>query len=136
VDVASQSLLGLLTQEENEQACAVSEAYVPESAVEIIRKNYPEMFDSTDPSATQRAVYKGDEKMIAVEGISKMLYDLAGDPTEQRPYQDAKRIEALSKVLDAYLDLAMAHSSGSSPRKISLKDELIQQRLRDLGYME
>jgi uncharacterized sulfatase len=136
VDVASQSLLGLATQQNNEQACAISEAYAPENAIEIIQKHYPNLIDTYSPSATQRAIYQNDEKMIAVEGVSKVLFDLAGDPTEQRPYQDAKRIEALSKVLDAYLDLAMTHSSGASPRKISLKDDLIQKRLRDLGYME
>jgi len=32
--------------------------------------------------------------------------------------------------------LAMTRNSGFSPRKISLKDDMIQQRLRDLGYME
>lgn len=136
VDIASHSLLGLANQKTNDQACAISEAYAPDNAVEIIRKHHPELLNEYHPEADLRAVYQGDEKMIAMEGISKVLYDLAGDPLEQRPYQNEGKIQALSKVLDAYLELAMSRSAGSSRRKISLKDELIQQRLRDLGYME
>ena len=74
--------------------------------------------------------------MIEVDGISKILYDLAGDPRERKPYRDPAKIDALSKVLESYLELAMTRSEGSSRRKISLKDELVQQRLRDLGYLE
>jgi hypothetical protein len=94
------------------------------------------LIDKFNAGVTQRAVYQGDEKMVELEGMSKVLYDLAGDPREGRPYQDEKRIEDLSRMLDAYLELAMSRNAGSSRRKISLKDELIQQRLRDLGYIE
>jgi arylsulfatase A-like enzyme len=136
VDIASHSLLGMVDEDANGQAYAISEAYAPENAIEIIRKHHPELIDDYHPEHTQRAVYQGDEKMIAVEEISKVLFSLAGDPTEQQPYQDESKIKALSKVLDNYLELAMSRNASSSQRKISLKDELIQQRLRDLGYLE
>jgi uncharacterized sulfatase len=136
VDIASHSLLGMADEDESAQAFAISEAYAPDNAIEIIRKNHPELIDDYHPEHTQRAVYQGDDKMIAVEEISKVLFSLAGDPTEQQPYQDESKIKALSKVLDTYLELSMSRNANSSQRKISLKDELIQQRLRDLGYME
>lgn len=136
VDVASQSLLGMFDKKEKDQACAIAEAYAPENAVQIVKKHHPELTEKYHPGVDQRAVYQGDQKMIAVEEVSKVLYDLAGDPLEQEPYHDPARIDALSKVLESYLELAMTRSEGSSHRKISLKDELIQQRLRDLGYLE
>ena len=136
VDVASQSLLGMENQKENPQACAIAEAYAPDNAVQIIRKHHPDMIDTYNPGVDQHAIYKGDEKMIAVAEISKVLYNLAGDPTEQQPYQDPDRIRDLTKILDNYLELAMTRSMSSSHQKISLKDELVQQRLRDLGYLE
>ncbi len=136
VDVRSQSLLRLANRAEPAQGYLVSEAYAPENAIRIMRKHHPELIDRFDVGLTQRAVYQGDEKMIAVEGLTKALYNLAGDPGESRPYQDEKRIQTLTKMLDAYLDLAITRNAGSSRRKISLKDDLIQQRLRDLGYLE
>jgi hypothetical protein len=74
--------------------------------------------------------------MIAVEGLTSVLYNLAGDPDETQPYSEEARIGALAKELDAYLDLAATRRKGLLNRKISLKDEIIQQRLRDLGYLE
>ena len=136
VDVASQSLLGMENQRENLQACVIAEAYAPDNAVQIIKKHHPDMVDAYNPGVDQRAIYQGDEKMIAVSGISKVLYDLAGDPTEQKPYQNPERIHDLSKILENYLELAMTRSAGSSHGKISLKDDVVQQRLRDLGYLE
>lgn len=136
VDVRSQSLLRLANRAEAAPGCLVSEAYAPENAVRIMRKHHPELIDKFNAGLTHRAVYQGNEKMIAVEGLTKALYNLAGDPREGRPYQDEKRIQALSKMLDGYLELAMMRNRGSSRRKISLKDDLIQQRLRDLGYLE
>lgn len=136
VDVHSQSLLRLVEKRDAAPVNVVSEAYAADNALEIMRKHTPEAMDRYHAEATQRAVYQGDEKMIAVEGVSKLLYDLAGDPSEARPYHDEKRIDALSKVLDAYLELAMSRWQDSSGRKILLNDEVVQQRLRDLGYLE
>jgi hypothetical protein len=74
--------------------------------------------------------------MIAIEGLSRLLYDLAGDPEEAHPSQNRKRIDELSQVLEAHMELSSSRQSGFVKRKISLNDELIQQRMRDLGYIE
>jgi arylsulfatase A-like enzyme len=136
VDVRSQSLLRLANRADAAPGYLVSEAYAPENAIQIMRRNHPELIDKFNAGLTRRAVYRGDEKMIVVDELSKVLYDLAGDPWEGKPYQNEKRIQALSKLLDAYLELAMSRNVDSSSRKISLKNDLVQQRLRDLGYIE
>ena len=101
-----------------------------------MQRHHPDLIDQYKADVTHRAVYQEDEKMVAIEGYSKILYNLAGDPGESQAYRDEKRIAALSQVLDAYLEISASRGSGSSRNKVSLKDELIQQRMRDLGYLE
>ena len=136
VDVRSQSLLRMLEKRDATPVHVVSEAYAPENAVDIMHKHTPELLERHHADRARRAVYQGDEKMIQVEGISKLLYDLAGDPTEGHPYQNASRIDALTKALDTYLELSASRRNSSTSRKIVLDDEIIQKRLRDLGYLE
>ena len=136
VDVRSQSLLRLVEKRDATPSYVISEAYAPENAVDIMHKHKPELLERHHADRTRRAAYQDGQKMIQVEGISKLLYDLAGDPGEGLPYQDESRINDLSKALDAYLELAVSRQSSSTKRKILLEDEIVQQRLRDLGYLE
>lgn len=136
VDVGCRSLLQMISREDCVPSHVISEAYGPENALRIMGRYSPELIQRYQADRTHRAVYHGDEKMIAIEGLTKVLYDLAGDPKESRPYQDEERIDELAKVIDAYLELSATRSSGSANRKINIKDDLIQQRLRDLGYVE
>jgi len=136
VDVACQSLLRMISQKDCGPSHLISEAYPPENAIRIMNNHYPELIKQFNAGHTHRAVYQRDEKMVAIEGITKILYNLAGDPDEAHPYQDETRIRELARILDGYLDLAASQQKGSSHRKISLQDDLIQQRLRDLGYLE
>jgi hypothetical protein len=92
--------------------------------------------DRFNADHTYRAVYQGDEKMIAIEGLSSVLYNLAGDPREVQPYQDERRIDALAEALDSYLELAVTRRNSFTKQKISIKDEILQQRMKDLGYLE
>ncbi len=135
VDVRSKSLLRK-AERETDSSVVISEAYSPENAIEIMERHFPDLIDRFQVDRTHRAVYQGDEKMIAVEGLSKVLYNLADDPWEGQPYQDETRMDALAEVLDAYLELSSARSAGSNRQKLVLKDDLLQQRLRDLGYLE
>jgi len=136
VDVRCQSLLQMTSRNECSPVNVISEAYGPENALRIMRRRSPGLIEHFKADRPHRAVYDDDEKLIAVGDLSAVLYDLADDPDEVHPYQDAVRIDALTKVLDAYLELSEARRSGTSKKKISLKDDIIQQRLRDLGYLE
>ncbi len=136
VDIPCQSLLRMRSDEDCVPKQLIAEAYAPENALTIMRNHSPELIDRFYANRSHRAVYQGDEKMIAIEGLSKVLFNLAGDPKESQPYSDEKRIKELASVLDTYLDVASSRQLGSSRKKISLSDDLIQQRLRDLGYIE
>lgn len=136
VDVGCQSLLRFKNRKGCSQNPVIAEAYAPENAIRIMRNNKPGLIEQHHADYPRRAVYQQDEKLIAVEGLSNRLYNLAGDPNELHPYQDSARLDGLLAELEDYLDLAAARRRGASNRKISLKDELVQQRLRDLGYIE
>ena len=136
VDIHCQSLLRLASKEESNSSYVISEAYTPENALTIMRKHAPALIDHFHTDQTLRAVYQGSEKMITIEGMSQVLFDLARDPDEIRPYHDEEHIAELDKILDGYLDLSSNHRGASSRQKITLMDDLMQQRLRDLGYLE
>ena len=136
VDVGCQSLLRLKSRQGCLQPPVIAEAYAPENALRIMHNHAPGLIEQYQAEETRRAVYQNNEKLIAVEGLSNLLYNLAGDPDEVQPYQDASRMDILLEELENYLDLAASRQTSASNRKISLKDDLIQQRLRDLGYIE
>jgi uncharacterized sulfatase len=135
VDVRCRSLLNT-GNHDGSQLPLISEAYAPENALQIINKHAPQLMDRFNADHTYRAVYQGDEKMIAIEGLSSVLYNLAGDPREVQPYQDERRIDALAEALDSYLELAVTRRNSFTKQKISIKDEILQQRMKDLGYLE
>ncbi len=136
MDIRCHSLLRMTSNEYCGPRHVISEAYGPENALHILQDRAPTLIEKHKADKTHRAVYDGNEKMIDIEGISKVLYDLAGDPNETSPYQDETRINKLVKILDAYLEASESHRVGLEKRKISLNDEIIKQRLRDLGYIE
>jgi len=136
VDIRSHSLLRMTNRDDCAPSHVVSEAYGPENSLKIMKRHLPDLIDQYHADLTHRAVYHDNEKMVAIEGLSQVLYDLAGDPHEVQPYHDQSRIDDLANTLDAYLELSDARRAGSTRRKITIKDELIQQRLRDLGYLE
>jgi len=136
VDIHCQSLLRLMSEDDPSPSHVVSEAYCPENSLRIMRNHSPGLIDQYQADRTLRAVYQGDEKMINVEGYSQELFNLIEDPTEINPYYDESRLADFTRILDAYLDLASIHRGGSYTQKIKIIDDLMQQRLRDLGYIE
>lgn len=136
VDIHCQSLLRLTSEDECTANHVISEAYGPESSLRIMGNRAPGLIDQYHAAKTLRAVYQGDEKMIAIEGVSQEIFNLVSDPHESKPLQDDLRIGEFNKILDSYLDLASIHRGSSSTQKIKIIDDLMQQRLRDLGYIE
>jgi uncharacterized sulfatase len=136
IDVQNQSLLRMPENEESLSSLMVSEAYSPENAIKIMQRHNPDLIDKYKTKDTHRAIYQNNQKMIAIEGLSKVLYNLASDPLETEPYIDERTISELSLFLEDYLEVAALHQKGTSKQKASLSDELIQKRMRDLGYLE
>jgi uncharacterized sulfatase len=136
VDVGCMSLLQMPNRESCPTKKFIAEAYSPENALEIMRHRAPGLIEKSHADKTRRAVYHGSQKMIAIDGLSNVLYDLDDDPEEEAPFLKENKIAELSHVIDEYLNLAASRRGLISKRKVSLSDDLIQQRLRDLGYLE
>jgi arylsulfatase A-like enzyme len=136
VDVQSKSLLRAIDREGSFSTYHISEAYSPENAISIMRRHMPELIKKYHAEATHRAVYHQDQKLIDVEGYSQVMFDLTEDPREANPMIISGEIKRLMKVLDGYLDSAAARRSELANQKFSITDKVIQQRLRDLGYLE
>lgn len=136
VDISRQSLLRAADRDGTFPAFLISEAYSPENAINIMRHHSPELIKQYLADQTHRAVYHDDHKLIDIDGFSKVFYDLIGDPYEQRPIHETEQIDPMMKALDSYLLAASTRRSESSHQKISITDKIIQQRLRDLGYLE
>lgn len=136
VDVRCQSLLNAARLRDCAEIPVITEAYSPENAIHIMREHHPALIDQYAADQIHRAVYQGDDKLMINGPLEKLLYNLASDPWELAPYEDDKKIQSLSNILDIYLEAANARKINTHGRKISLNDDLIQQRLRDLGYIE
>lgn len=136
VDVQRRSLLRAVDCSSSFPSFLISEAYSPENAISIMRRHMPGLIDQYQADLTHRAVYDHHQKLIDIEGFSQSLVDLSTDPYEQNPINDSDHINMLMKVLDGYLESAATRQSKFTQQKIILTDKLVQQRLRDLGYLE
>jgi uncharacterized sulfatase len=121
-------------------APVVSEAYAPDFALRVIEAQKPRLLETDDFRATHRAVYEDGYKLIRVEDVRDQLFALRSDPRELRGVSkgsQAERMERLAALLEAFLDEARRHSSCDAERpQAVVDDEIVRQRLRDLGYME
>jgi hypothetical protein len=118
----------------------VSEAYAPDFALRVIETRKPRLLETDDYRATHRAVYEDGYKLIRVEDVRDQLFSLRSDPRELHGVDGPAQLERLQRLaaqLEVFLNQARQQRPGDLPRaKADLDDEIVRQRLRDLGYME
>lgn len=118
----------------------VSEAYAPEFALQVMERHKPALLRRADYRATHRAVYEDGYKLISIENVDDRLYALRHDPQEACGVTSGaqpERVRRLMGRLHAFLDRARQHQRSRSGRaQVDLDDEIVRQRLRDLGYIE
>ncbi len=140
VDVRSQSLIREARDLGRPQATVISEAYAPDFALSSMRKHKPGLIERLGSRATLRAVYEDRFKLVQVEGIGEQVYDLDADRQEHYPLsldEQAERLARLLAVAEAFVDKAESRRlEGKRQRAVNHDDELVQQRLRGLGYMD
>jgi uncharacterized sulfatase len=122
------------------QAVVYSEAYAPEFALQVMEARKPGLIKQLHCRATHWAVYQGSHKLIAIEGVADQLFALDADPLESHAVdagEDEGRTQLLIDHLRAFLEEARARRPDSrAQRAANLDDVIVQQRLRDLGYIE
>lgn len=140
VDVRSQSLICEMRDPSRPQAAVISEAYAPDFALSSMLRHKPGLIERLNSRATNRAIYEDRFKLVQVEGDGEQLYDLDADRREQHPLALDDQVERLKRLLaaaEAFVDKAESRRlEGKRQRAANHDDELVQQRLRGLGYID
>jgi uncharacterized sulfatase len=118
----------------------VSEAYAPTFAVRVMEARKRALIEKLHSRATHWAAYDGDHKLISIEGVGERLFSLKDDPRERHSLNgkaNAAHMERLVEQLEAFLNGAGTRRPDLEARRAANADDAtIQQRLRDLGYLE
>jgi len=111
----------------------ISEYLEPEPPVAVLQKRFPDA-DVSKFDRTLRAVRAGRYKYIWASDGRDELYDLEGDPGEERNILsvEAVKVDELRAALDKWLT-SFTHS-GLPQEEIEL-EALTRKRLEDLGYL-
>ena len=140
VDVASRSLAPRPGGALRPDGAVFCEAVAPGYAVRVAEGYRPEVLDELHCRATHWAVYEGQHKLIRVDGVGDRVYSLDVDPQEGHPITaafGAERATALGAQLAAFSEKAVSRRPQHWTRsQAKVENELVRQRLRDLGYTE
>jgi uncharacterized sulfatase len=140
VDVRSQSLVGEASNAGRSQRVVFSEAYPPDYALGIVESCAPNMIERSHCRATHRAVYDGSYKLIRVENVYDQLFALDVDPSEMSSLEpgaaDGWRRRLVGHLARFNEKMAARRPENWTRRKTNLDNEIVRQRLRDLGYLE
>jgi arylsulfatase A-like enzyme len=140
VDVKSQSLMREVGKPRKPPPVVFSEAYAPDFALTIVQAHRPDLIKAAACRATRWAIYEDRYKLIRVEDVSDELFSLDADPLELhgcRASADGGHMERMEPQLRAFLEKARSRRPENwKRRKANLDNEMVRQRLRDLGYIE
>ena len=123
-----------------------SEAVPPQNVVNLLKKRQPDLIRDRACDRPRRAVWAGNHKLILqgdnlVTGDRGLeLYDVVNDPQETFNLCDIlpENVEVLQDCLTAFgRQQSIVNRGTESPtRAIGFDDPEVQNRLRDLGYLE
>lgn len=140
VDVGSRSLAPQSGQAGHTDGAVVCEAYPPRYAIRVAEGYRPEVLDPLRCRANHWAVYDERYKMIRVDGADDRVFDLASDLAEHEPIEAGQAsglVERLGDRLSMFRDQAGDRRPDRwTQGQAQVDDELVRQRLRDLGYVD
>jgi uncharacterized sulfatase len=140
VAVGSRSLAPRAGHPYRSEGPVVCEAYPPDYGLKVAEGLRPHLLEPCQCRSAHWAVYENGHKLVRVEGVGDRMYDLASDPGEISPLPIAGHA-SVSKRLGAQLASFLVQADSRRPEEwarsqASVDDELVRQRLRDLGYSE
>jgi arylsulfatase A-like enzyme len=114
-----------------------SEAIPPQNVLNLLLKRQPDLIRDRACDVPRRAVWIGTHKLIETGDRFLELYDVYEDPQESLNLSDIlpENVEVLQECLQAFAGQATV-SVGTASRAPGYDDPEVQQRLRDLGYLE
>jgi uncharacterized sulfatase len=122
------------------RSAVVSEAYAPAFAVGVMEARKEALIEDLRCRDTHRAVYENGHKLISIGGTEDLLFSLRDDPHEMNSLNgngNAMLKRQLGEQLEAFLGEAAHRRVDNDGRRAANADDAeVQQRLRDLGYLE
>ncbi|MEO0825064.1 MAG: sulfatase [Cyanobacteria bacterium J06635_15] len=114
-----------------------SEAVPPQNVVNLLKKRQPDLIRDRACDQPRRAVWLGPHKLIETGDDATELYDFRQDPTESLNLSAIlpENVEVLQDYLQAFGGDADTTTTALD-RAPGFDDPEVQQRLRDLGYLE
>ena len=123
-----------------------SEAVPPQNVVNLLKKRQPDLIRDRACDRPRRAVWAGNHKLIMqgddlAQGRALELYDVLNDPLENLNLCDIlpENVEVLQECLIAFETQQQSTANLTEKREtraIGFDDPEVQNRLRDLGYLE
>jgi arylsulfatase A-like enzyme len=122
-----------------------SEAVPPQNVVNLLKKRQPQLIRDRACDLPRRAVWMGNHKLIAQDASAinpgdLELYDVKNDPQESCNLRHIfpENVEVLQDCLAAFGQQYASTLSLATvgERAIGFDDPEVQERLRDLGYLE
>ncbi len=119
-----------------------SEAIPPQNVVNLLQKRQPHLVRDRACDQPRRAVWIGNHKLIETGDLETggnvlELYDMIDDPNEHLNLSSIlpENVEVLQDCLDAFA-INQSTATVTANRASGFDDPDVQQRLRDLGYLE
>jgi arylsulfatase A-like enzyme len=115
-----------------------AEAIPPQNVINLLQKRQPDLIRDRACDQPRRAVWMGNHKLIETGDSHHLeLFDFFGDPLEDLNLSAIlpENVEALQECLQLFTG-QMAGFAMSTERAPGFDDPEVQQRLRDLGYLE
>jgi arylsulfatase A-like enzyme len=139
VDIRSQSLIRVTKDTNKARPAVFAEAYAPAFTFKLVERHKPDLLKTPYFSATHRAAYEGDHKLIHVENVRDELYALDNDPGEMLDLIGVEQAlgQHMLERLELFVEKAVSRRPENwSREEVDLDNEIVQQRLRELGYVE
>jgi arylsulfatase A-like enzyme len=133
------SLVHTVRGADPERELVFSEAYPPMPLLRAMERRHPDAIDRFRCRLMRRAVYSRWSKLIKVDGAADEMFDVLADPSETSSLLEQRRDQArlLDDLQCSFFRPVEGRVEERERTRIDLsEDELVEQRLRDLGYIE
>jgi arylsulfatase A-like enzyme len=115
-----------------------SEAIPPQNVVNLLQKRQPDLIRDRHCDQPRRAIWLGNHKLIETGQQMLELFDITQDPSEALNLSSIfpENVEVLQDCLQAFVGDYADYAVATAGRAPGFDDPEVQQRLRDLGYLE
>lgn len=137
IDVNGLSLERALNGSDKEQGRVLTEAYVPDTLIRLMKNEDDDAIETYRCHQMRRAVYRAPYKLIEVGDEPDELFNLAEDPGERHNLlgEHSALAAELDNLLEAFVIGSKERRPHGETEQVDLEDGELTERLRGLGYL-